>query len=50
MNRLIGAFERLFVAATKSAGDLAETTHFALEHVDWTGALSAGTTEHPRCR
>ncbi len=40
MNRLIDAFEGLFVAATISGGELAGTAKFTLENVNWTGKLS----------
>ncbi len=39
MNRLIKAFEGLFIATSKSGGDLARTADFVLKNVNWAGTL-----------
>ncbi len=39
MNRLIEAFEGLFIATSKSGGDLARTADFVLNNVNWAGKL-----------
>ena len=39
MNRLIDAFEGLFIAAANSCGALAKTANFTLENVNWKSAL-----------
>ena len=40
MNRLIEAFEGLFVAARLAGGELAKTANFTLENVNWKDALN----------
>ena len=40
MNRLIGALEGFFTAATLSGGELAKTAKFTLENVNWARKLS----------
>ena len=40
MNRLIDAFEGLLTAAAISGGELAETSRFTLENVNWMGKLN----------